>query len=303
MQSKRIKTILTNVFQSPPLRRALFVWIVLATLVTLLPSKVIDPWGVLNPRLFGVIVVTLAALELGSYLALEFFGRKNAGLLVGFLGGLVSSTAVFFSVTQSSRAEPSRWKFPLRTIVAAQIAALLEVLLIIFMASSWSLLVPVSLALLPSLLLCVIAIAATTDASAPSPITSIKLKSPLNWWGVIRLALLFFSILVIVSAAKKFGGQEGGALATFLTGLFELHGLTLAQSTVYAQGTQSLTWAWQLILLACGSSLVSKIILSLAVARGKTRAYLSMFFTLILLVLLGTGLMMRFLSVLSLEGF
>lgn len=80
--------------------------VVALILVPLLPARALGPYGALEPRRLGIIVVMLAGVSLVGYLLVRLAGGRAGWPLAGLLGGLVSSTAVTLSF--SGRARESR---------------------------------------------------------------------------------------------------------------------------------------------------------------------------------------------------
>ncbi|MBX3613270.1 MAG: MgtC/SapB family protein [Burkholderiaceae bacterium] len=58
-----------------------------------LPDRGYGPHGALNPHQIWLMVVLVSGVSLAGYVALRLVGARHGLLLVGFMGGLVSSTA------------------------------------------------------------------------------------------------------------------------------------------------------------------------------------------------------------------
>lgn len=261
-----------------PLELRATITILLLTAVTLdfAPDMIVDPWGLFNPRKFGYIVLTLATLEFSSYILLKFIGEKKGTILVGFFGGLVSSTAVLISSSKKNAKLPTLWRASICAVLASQIASFTELLIIIFLISK-----PLFISVLPSLF---VGMAFTAiwlwilALKQDPPTTDLVLKSPLDWKGVFRLSFIFTFFLLMVAAAQHWIGQSGIFVMTFLTGLFELQGISLANSTLFSQGQLSLVVASRCILLAVMASIISKICLSWFFTRNAFSIFLTLIF-------------------------
>lgn len=80
--------------------------VVSAVILPLLPDEAYGPWGVLNPFQIWLIVVFVSAVSFTGYVAIKLLGPRRGIGLTGFLGGLVSSTAVTLGFSQRSRETP-----------------------------------------------------------------------------------------------------------------------------------------------------------------------------------------------------
>ncbi|MGE4130757.1 MAG: MgtC/SapB family protein [Bdellovibrionales bacterium] len=248
------------------LQSAALILLLAVTVVNWIGPGAVDPWGLIYPRRFGFIVVTIAALEFSTYLLIRMLGPRKGLVLSGFLGGLVSSTAVVLTASRSSHASQTV------SSIAASVASISELLLIAGV---------LSLSLTPPLVLTVAGPLLIgggwlvwwsfhpVDGGHVKELD--RLHSPLNWAGVLRLSVLLLAILVVIAGISKFLGARATMLVTFLTGLFELHGVTLATSTLHAQGGMESETAVAAISLAMLASLVSKLFIVLSVGSGVYR--------------------------------
>lgn len=275
----------SNAIKQEELEAALFLLLGAVVIINLVPDTVIDPWGVFNPKKFGYLILTLALLEFSSYVLAKVIGEKKGSILIGFLGGLVSSTAVFFSSARQAAKEPARWRTLLSSTIAAQIASFLELLLIVGLVSP-ILLISISVSVGAGIVIGVLAliILGWTKEDGDS---GVMLKSPLDWRGVFRLSVLLGLILAVASISKQWFGTSATLTVSFLTGLFELQGISLANATMYTQGTLAIEVARVGIILAVISSLCAKIFFSWIIHRGAFTKVLNV-------VLLAMGLAVGF---------
>lgn len=245
-------------------------------LINLAPDSTVDPWGLFNPRKFGYLVLTLATLEFSSYILLKVIGEKNSSLVVGFLGGLVSSTAVLISSARQAIKSEGSWHSHLCTALAAQIASLLELLMIVFLISP-VLFISISKSIAAAIIFCSICLVLMWRKHIPQR-ADLTLKSPLDWQGVFRLSFIFGSLLASVSAAKIWLGDDAIYGLSFLAGLFELQGISLANATLFSHGQLNIHIATISILLAVIASLFAKVVVSLVFGRNRFATYLTLIF-------------------------
>ena len=266
----------TSSLKPSELEAALFLILGGVLVVNIVPDEVVDSWGIFNPRKFGFLVLTLAAIEFSSYIMAKIIGEERGSLVVGFLGGFVSSTAVLLSSARQSKDSKELWRPLFCAALAAKLAAFLQLFFILGMISP-PLLMRVAFPVGSGMVLgaLVLYLVARKKNAASSVLT---LKSPLDWQGVFRLAILLGGILGAISFAKLWFGNGATGAVSFFTGLFELHGVSLANATMFTQGQLAADAATVNILLAVVSSLLAKIAMSLTISRGPFSRYLSLVF-------------------------
>lgn len=289
--SKKSLHSLTDRIRPSELEAAILILLLAVVVISVLEDKTVDPWGLFNPRQFGLLVLALAGLEFFSYLTAKFLGGKRSTLVVGFLGGLVSSTATTLSVAREAVEKPEQWQRLAATAIIAKLSSFAGLLFIVTLVS-----VPLALrASIPVLSASVLgAIAAFFLARSPEIARStMTLPSPLNLKGVLRLAILLAAILAAVALANRVIGDQGTNTVAFFTGLFELQGISLATSTLYAQGGLSLSAAALSIEIAVFASLLAKTVMVWMINRGQLARVLSLVFFLMGVIVAGVSWFMH----------
>ncbi len=99
-----------------------------AVILPVLPDADYGPFGFFNPRRVWLMVVFVSAIGLVGYVALRLRGQRGLAL-TGFLGGLVSSTAVTLGFSRMSKDEPRFRSALIAGIVAASGLMYLRVLI------------------------------------------------------------------------------------------------------------------------------------------------------------------------------
>ncbi|MEQ1864531.1 MAG: DUF4010 domain-containing protein [Micropepsaceae bacterium] len=88
------------------LTAAIKLLLVSVVLLPVLPDQGYGPGGVLNPHLLWWAVVVISTIGFAGYAAMRIAGVGRGALLMGFLGGLVSSTSLTVSAARASKAGP-----------------------------------------------------------------------------------------------------------------------------------------------------------------------------------------------------
>jgi uncharacterized membrane protein (DUF4010 family) len=91
--------------------------------------------------------------------------------------------------------------------------------------------------------------------------------------------------LVLIAVAKRFVGTEGMLLITFLGGLFEIHGITLATGLLYLQKQLPINVACLILYVAILASFISKFFLLWSLSPHRFALQTSLF----LLVMIASG--------------
>lgn len=235
------------------------------------------------------IVATLSVLEYASALLIRRFGTRRGTLVVGFLGGLISSTAVLLSSTKRAKhAHASEQRLHTNAAVAAKTAALIEVLVILGLISP-PLLVSLAPPLIASIGCGVICLLWGLKQSKLQIINSESTDSQsleaslrFDWRSVAKLSVLLAAITTLIAYAQSEFGMSGARVMSFLTGLFELHGVSFANASLYDKGDLSLSDARENILLALGASFLAKIVLGWMVFPGAYARTLTLIFGLMI---------------------
>jgi uncharacterized membrane protein (DUF4010 family) len=202
------------------LRSALVLAVMTAIVLPLLPDRVIDPWGGLNPWEIWFFTVLIAAISFAGYIAVRVLGPSRGLLVSALAGALASSTAV--TVALARMAHPAPAARPLAG--AAALAGMVSVLRVLAVAG---LLRPAILpeiagpALAAAAVLAAAGLALLLRASA-SVEPGEMLRNPFE----LRALLVFAALFAVVSTVSamvvgRFGSTSLPATAA-LSGMFDV---------------------------------------------------------------------------------
>lgn len=248
-----------------------------------LPDHAVDPLGMINPRHLLMLFTLIALLQFTGYAAGRLFGARVGLALSGFLGGLVSSTAVFVGLAQTRRDNIKYEKSVIAHALFALAATLVELGLVIVLANT-QLAVQLALPLLVMLSSCS-AIAFLLARGEPGHRGSVRVRDPVNFRSVLKLALLLAGLIALVNLAHRLFQDRGLWLVAGISGLFELQGVCLAIALDLQRGAIPMASGTIAILLAIAASFVSKIGIILFTHRDSFGLKVAA----ILLVVLGAG--------------
>ena len=95
-------------------------------ILPLLPNKNYGPYGALNPYQIWWVVVLIVGVGLAGYAALRGAGKRGV-IVVGLLGGLVSSTATTLAFSRHARRDDAMARVAAIVIVLANLVVLIRV--------------------------------------------------------------------------------------------------------------------------------------------------------------------------------
>lgn len=230
--------------------------VVSAVILPLLPDEAYGPWGVLNPFQIWLIVVFVSAVSFTGYVAIKLLGPRRGIGLTGFLGGLVSSTAVTLGFSQRSRETPPLARHLALGIVIAS-TTMYPIIVLQVLAFNQEL---ARRLWLPMGLLAAIGLGGSAllwRAARSRELETTNFANPFRLLPAIQFGFLFTVVLVVTKAAQVSLGDTGVYLASFLAGLTGMDAITLSMAQL-AGGEVSLHVAAQSLLLAAAANTLVK---------------------------------------------
>ena len=95
-------------------------------ILPLVPNRNYGPYGALNPYQIWWMVVLIAGVGLAGYAALRLVGQQRGAVMLGLLGGLVSSTATTLAFSRHARASSAMLPIAVIVIVLANLVVLVR---------------------------------------------------------------------------------------------------------------------------------------------------------------------------------
>lgn len=196
---------------------------------------------------------------------MRMFGARRGLLFTGLLTGFVSSTIATASFSQQVKRGLLPPTIAAVAIIYATVSMFISFLVVIAIVApdllrlaSW----PIFAAVLVSMVMATwVTKRNAIDKKFPEP------ENPLALWAAIRLAALILFMLLIVSVAQRYFGTTGMHAVSFLGGLFDLHGVTFAISTLHRENEIILRQTMLGLGFAITATFVSKIIMICILGR------------------------------------
>ena len=222
--------------------------VVAFVVLPLLPDRGYGPYAALNPRHIWLMVVLISGLSLAGYVALRVVGREHGAMLLGLLGGLVSSTATTLAYSRQVRQESALLPVASTVIVTANLVLLVR------LAVVGALVAPGVLGVLAPVL--AIALAAGAIAIAlrgrgerePRELDLPPVANPTELRAALAFALLYGLVLLTAQWLANRWGSRGVYAVSLVSGLVDVDAITLTNLRLY--GLQQLSAAQASIAIA-----------------------------------------------------
>jgi len=239
-----------------------------AVLLPLLPNRDVGPWGAVNPRVVGVLVLLIAALSYVGYFAVRMLGARLGLTLTALFGGLSSSTAVTVAYARRARTEHEHGAV-LGAGIALAAATMVPRLAIELAAVNRSLLA----ALAPTFaVLMLVPLAAVfylvVRRRGHSPPGDVKLSNPLELRAAGGFGALLIVLFVAAEGLRRVLGDAGTYSVAAIAALLDVDAVTLALAEDAASGALEPATAQRAIALAALVNTGAKAVL--AAALGGT---------------------------------
>jgi uncharacterized membrane protein (DUF4010 family) len=250
----------------------------------ILPNQNFGPYHAFNPHHAWLMVVLISGISLTGYIALKVVGTRYGAPLLGFLGGLVSSTATTLIYAKHGKHNAAITNLAASVIVIASLMVILRLMVVTVLLGEGILaqLLPVLACGLIAGLLFVLYNWRKMDRSDELYIP--ETSNPAELHTAIRFGALYVIVLLGASWMADIAGSQGLYAVALVSGLtdvdpitlstlrlFKLHQLT-EQQTVNAIALAflaNLSFKFGMVVVIGGKNLASKVAISFAaIAAG-----------------------------------
>ena len=237
-------------------------------ILPILPNRDFGPYGAFNPHQIWWMVVLISGVSLAGYAALRLVGARYGATVIGFLGGLVSSTATTLVFARNARSDADLARTAAVVILLANLMVMIRLCV-------------VSAIVAPSLLPSVAAVLGVGFAGG-------LLVAAWGWRGIgasgelplpevtnpteLRTAVTFgaiYAIVLLLSAwLQDEAGSKGLYLVSLASGLTDVDAIALSSLRLFGIEKLSAGEAVTAIALATLANLVFKSGLVIAIGGG-----------------------------------
>ena len=239
---------------------------VLALIVLpLLPNRNYGPYGALNPHQIWWMVVLIAGVGLAGYAALRLVGQQRGAVMLGLLGGLVSSTATTLTFSRHARASSEMMPVAVIVIVLANLVVLvrLGVLAAVLAPGVLTQLAPV---LAGGLVAGGLGAAYGVRLLRPQgSLPALAMGNPTELRPALGFGLVYGVVLLAAAWLSDWLGNRGLYAVALVSGLTDVDAITLSSLRLHNLDKLSVAILVNVITLAVLANLVFKSVLTLAI--------------------------------------
>ena len=234
-------------------------------ILPLVPNRNYGPYGALNPYQIWWMVVLIAGVGLAGYAALRLVGQQRGAVMLGLLGGLVSSTATTLSFSRHARASSEMMPIAVIVIVLANLVVLVRLGVLA------AVLAPGVLPhLLPVLIggLAVGGLGATYGVHRLQPqgeMPALAMVNPTELRTALGFGLMYAMVLLASAWLSDWLGTRGLYAVALVSGLTDVDAITLSSLRLHNLDKLSVTVVVNVITLATLANLLFKSALTLVI--------------------------------------
>lgn len=237
-------------------------------ILPILPDQDFGPYDTLNPYQTWWMVVLISGVSLAGYVALRIVGQRYGAPLLGFLGGMASSTATSMVYARHGQNRAM-------TNMAAVVITIANLVVLIRLSMVSGVVSPRILPHLLPVLGCGFALGAAgaiylwrhmsnSAAALPMP----EIKNPTEIRIALGFGLLYAIVLLAAAWLSDVAGNRGLYLLAFVSGLTDIDAMFLSSLRLFEQGKLLADQAVLAIAIAYLSNLAFKFGLVMAIG-GK----------------------------------
>ncbi|MEW6120533.1 MAG: MgtC/SapB family protein [Pseudomonadota bacterium] len=240
-------------------------------ILPLAPNRDYGPYGALNPYQIWWMVVLIAGVGLAGYAALRLVGQQRGAVLLGLLGGLVSSTATTLAFSRHVRTSAAMMPVAVIVIVLANLVVLvrLGVLVALLAPEVLAELVPV---LAGGLIAGTLGAAYGVHRLKPAgALPDLAMSNPTELRTAMGFGLLYAVVLLAAAWLADWLGTRGLYAVALVSGLTDVDAITLSSLRLFDLDKLPVAAVVNVIAIATLSNLAFKSALALTVG-GRSMA-------------------------------
>ena len=248
-------------------------------LLPILPDQAYGPYDIFNPFQTGWLVVLISGISLVGYVTLRLLGGRVGLLVIGLLGGLVSTTATTLVYSRHSR-QIGNFSQPATTIIMLSHLALFVRIGILVIAVNISMLESMIAWLAGGLLFGVFYIAWCFYKldSDKQRLPKLDIHNPAELKTAVGFAVGFVCVLFFAAWMNSSFSSVGVYFVAFISGLTDVDAITISNLKLVSSGLLTPAISIKAILIAFGANLMFKLGIVFVVADPRLRAPISLGF-------------------------
>lgn len=246
--------------------------VVALVLFPLLPDEGMGPYDAINPAHTGRMILLIGGVSWVGFVASRLLGAGRGLILTGLVGGLVSSTAVTFSMSRRAKEEPA--VVPSCTVAIAAANAMMFARVSVAVAVVAPDLLPVLVMPLGAMFLAGLAslVPLLREVRAARARGSVTHENPFELTSAVVFGLLFAGVVVIAHAVRVHLGDGALILAGLAAGLTDVDAITLSMAGLVRDGGADAATATGAIVIAALANTLVKCGIIVGTAAAALRA-------------------------------
>ncbi len=232
-------------------------------ILPLLPNQDYGPYGALNPHQIWWMVVLIAGVGLAGYAALRWIGQQRGAVVLGLLGGLVSSTATTLAFSRHARNNRDLLPVAVIVIVLANLVVLvrLGVLAAVVAPAVLGQLLPVLAGGLAAGTFG--ALYGVRRLQPQGEMPALAMGNPTELRTALGFGLMYGIVLLAAAWLSDWLGTRGLYAVALVSGLTDVDAITLSSLRLHNLDTLAAAAAVNVITLAVLANLAFKSALAL----------------------------------------
>lgn len=199
----------------------------------ILPDQDFGPYGAFNPHHVWWMVVLISGVSLSGYAALRLIGSEHGAAVIGFFGGLVSSTATTMVFARHAR---SRGELARTAAVVVMLANLMVTLRLTFVAAVVAprLVLPLASVLGVGFALgLVVTLYSWRELKQRGQLPMPEVTNPTEIKAALTFGVLYAVVLFLSAWLEDVAGSKGLYLVAFASGLGDVDAIALSTLRLY----------------------------------------------------------------------
>lgn len=227
-------------------------------ILPILPDQNYGPYKAFNPYQIWSMVVMISGLNLAGYVALHWTGKRYGAVLLGFFGGLVSSTATTLIYARQGKINETMVRLSAVVILLASQVVLMRLFVVSAVVSSGllaKLLIVIGFGLvfgLTALLFDWRKLHIFSDLPMP------KTSNPTEIPTALSFGLLYAAVLFLAAWLLDIAGSGGLYTVAVISGLTDVDAITLSSLRLFELDKLSENQAITAIAIAFLSNMIFK---------------------------------------------
>lgn len=202
-------------------------------ILPILPDRDLGPYAAFNPHQIWWMVVLISGVSLAGYAALRVVGTRHGAMVIGFFGGLVSSTATTVVFARHARAQPDLVKTAAMVLLLANLMVMLR-LSVLTLVVAPGLAQPLALVQGGGLLLGLLVTAfGWQGLNAHGELPLPEVRNPTELRTALGFALIYALVLLCGAWLEDIAGSRGLYVFALLSGLTDVDAIALSSLRLF----------------------------------------------------------------------